>query len=349
MKVSDFFSGILKMFNLTCISFDETNYRLEQLEDWYLQGDIKDITDYTITDLEVERIKIFKNVIFKYQQGQSFINQNYRDRFKKEYGDAVENFENDGSDYTIELPFEKLQFARIGGGSLNVAFALQGADLQPYIPKPVLFYVWKNVSTTPFYVSGSSAVQVSDYLVCGDFTEWNFSFHSNNFGQEQSVQTGGQLVNSLFLNYYSNYISNLYRLQSRLVKAKAVLPVIDLVKLKLNDRVVIRGVRYVINQFTTNLNTGEIDFELIKDFRESVGIISQTITTPPAGGTVFIPVNNPGEVFTPVVNPTPIRVVDPTIANPFLEVIIGSNTSGVEIISSVEGSLGSFITVIQQP
>jgi len=34
MKVTDFVTGILKMFNLTAFSFDETNYTFEQLENW---------------------------------------------------------------------------------------------------------------------------------------------------------------------------------------------------------------------------------------------------------------------------------------------------------------------------
>ena len=37
--------------------------------------------------------------------------------------------------------------------------------------------------------------------------------------------------------------------------------------LKLNDRVVIRDKRYVINNIQTELNTGKINLELLTDFR----------------------------------------------------------------------------------
>jgi len=37
--------------------------------------------------------------------------------------------------------------------------------------------------------------------------------------------------------------------------------------LKLNDRLIIRDKRYIINSFTTDLTTGEVDLELLNDFR----------------------------------------------------------------------------------
>jgi hypothetical protein len=45
------------------------------------------------------------------------------------------------------------------------------------------------------------------------------------------------------------------------------LPFTKLIGLKLNDRIVIRDKRYIINQYTTDLDTFETKFELIQDFR----------------------------------------------------------------------------------
>jgi hypothetical protein len=77
IKVSDFFSGILKMFNLTAFSFDESNYTLEQLENWYYQGFIKDFSQYTITDLDFQRIKPYKKVNFNYEKSESILNKRW--------------------------------------------------------------------------------------------------------------------------------------------------------------------------------------------------------------------------------------------------------------------------------
>jgi hypothetical protein len=58
IKVTDFFTGILKMFNLTAYSEDGVNFTLQQLEDWYYEGQIKDFSQYCVFDsLDFERIK----------------------------------------------------------------------------------------------------------------------------------------------------------------------------------------------------------------------------------------------------------------------------------------------------
>jgi len=344
IKVSDFFSGILKMFNLTAISFDEVNYQLEQLEDWYLQGDIKDITEYTTTDITIERVKIFKNINFKYQKGQSFVNQNYRDSFGKDYGDLVQPFTNEGQDYNITLPFEKLQYVRLSTGTLNVAYSLQSPDFKPYIPKPVLFYVWQNQDTTPFWISGT---QLTNYLVTGDFCEFNFQFHSNNFGQEQSIQTGGQLTFSLFANYYSNYITNIFKEQNRIYKVKAILPTIDLVRLKLNDRLIIRDTRFIINQFTTNLITGVVDLELIKDFRDALAIVQQTSLVPSDGGLLEIPVLDKNEIFT--ITSDDDSIIDYIDLKLFvLDISVFANVGTDDLFAVITGDKGSIINIISE-
>jgi hypothetical protein len=55
-----------------------------------------------------------------------------------------------------------------------------------------------------------------------------------------------------------------------MVKVSMRLPYSELLNLKLNDRIVIRDKRYIINQFTTNLKTFEVQMELIQDFRSII-------------------------------------------------------------------------------
>jgi hypothetical protein len=52
-----------------------------------------------------------------------------------------------------------------------------------------------------------------------------------------------------------------------MVKVSMRLPYSELLGLRLNDRIVIRDKRYIINTFTTDLDTFESKFELIQDFR----------------------------------------------------------------------------------
>jgi hypothetical protein len=45
------------------------------------------------------------------------------------------------------------------------------------------------------------------------------------------------------------------------------MPITQLSTIKLNDKIVYKDKKYIINQFTTDLTTGEVDFELVSDFR----------------------------------------------------------------------------------
>jgi len=271
MKIADFFSGVLKMFNLTAFSKNETIYTIEQLESWYQSGEIKDFSEYTFTDLEFERIKAYKKIDFKYQKCESLINRNFSDSFAREYGDLTYTFSTDGSDYTIELPFENLQFANIDDANLNVGYALQTApDYKPYIPKPIIVYKYGNRITAFKAKNGGSTVDITSYNAFGQDVIYTGAINSLNWGLEYSLYSNNTVNNSLFYNYYFSYLNNLYSLKSRMVKVSMRLPFTKLINLKLNDRIVIRDKRYIINQYTTDLDTFETKFELIQDFRNAL-------------------------------------------------------------------------------
>lgn len=268
IKVSDFFSGILKMFNLTAFSEDEINFTLEQLENWYYQGAIKDFSAYTTTDIEFERIKAYKKIIFEFEKSESFMNRAFYDNAGREYGNLQYQFNIDGSDYNIKLPFETLLFNKFTSTSLQVGYSID-KKFAPYITKPVIFYKLGNANIgADFYFSdGSTTSAISNYNVFGQDVLYNGQNHSLNFGEEISSYYLTSITNSLFNDYYYNYLANLYSLKSRMVKVSMRLPYNELLNLKLNDRIVIRDKRYIINQFTSDLTTFEVKMELIQDFR----------------------------------------------------------------------------------
>lgn len=267
MRVSDFVSAILKMFNLTAFSENESVYTLEQLENWYYQGQIKNLTQYTITDLDFERIKPYKKINFEYEKSESFMNRAFFDNGAREYGNLSYTFNTDGNDYTIKLPFENLLFNKFTGINLQVGYSIN-KTFQTYIPKPIILYKFGNVSSGDFeFNNGSTTSTISNYNVFGQDTNYQNTKQTLNWGIEISSYYLNTITNTLFQNYYFNYLSNLYSLKSRMVKVSMRLPYSELLNLKLNDRIVIRDKRYIINQFTTNLKTFEVQMELIQDFR----------------------------------------------------------------------------------
>ena len=268
IKVADFLSGILKMFNLTAFSTDGINFTLEQLENWYYLGGIKDFSEYCTTDLDFNRIKPYKKINFEYEKSENLLSRNFFTTNSREYGNLSSTFNTDGSDYSIKLPFENLLFNKFTGTNLQVGYALK-SDLNPYAPKPIILYFTERKSGTLFINNGSGATNISNFNVFGQdcIDTADLTNNTLNWGVEISSYFLQPINNSLFNNYYLAYLNNLYSLKSRMVKVKMRLPYLELLNLRLNDRIVIRDKRYIINQYTTDLTTFESDFELIQDFR----------------------------------------------------------------------------------
>jgi hypothetical protein len=137
-----------------------------------------------------------------------------------------------------------------------------------YIPKPVILYDYGTIASASFKINdGSSTTTANAYNVFGQDTSISGVNFTSNFGAEQSTFTNFIETNSLYNNYYAEYINNIFNIKARITKIKAIMPIPFLTALKLNDRVVIRDKRYTINSYSTDLTTGEVDLELLNDFR----------------------------------------------------------------------------------
>ena len=274
MKVSDFFSGVLKEFNCTCVATSENVFEILPLEDWYGQGAIVDITQYTdIDSIDIERIKLYKKVAFKYQQSESFVNRNFFKISNSEYGNMEYQFAYDGDEYAIETPFENLLFARsthssgdyaIFGYTLNESF-------NAYTPKPMLLYLYgesNDLSAHPIkFYDGTTHQDIDSFAQFGQDLTYQNTKYSLNFGAENSVIHEETIQQGLYAEYYFPYLVNLFNLKNRLVNVKTNLPISLLTNLQLNDRLIIRDKRYIINEMKSNLTTGQVDFSLYLDFR----------------------------------------------------------------------------------
>jgi hypothetical protein len=269
MKVEDFFSGILKMFNLTCLSYQDNVYEIEQLESWYTNGAIEDISQYVLSDdLTVSKLETFNKINFNYTKSQSFMNVNYFSNNAIEYGDLKADLDSDGGDYTIQLPFENLLFNKFTGQNLQVGYSLK-TDFKAYIPKPVILYDLGVLASCDFYIGSltTSRVNALTYNCFGQDTIANGFNYTSNFGADISSFYLTSIQSGLYNTYYNSYLQNIYNIKSRKYSVKAKFPISLLTSIKLNTRLVIRDRIYIINNMKIDLNTGLVDLELISDFR----------------------------------------------------------------------------------
>jgi hypothetical protein len=270
IKISDFFSGILNMFNLTINPISATEFEVETLESWYSKGVIKNITLNTNDTYEVGRVKLYKQIDFRYQQSETILNRKFFGFNQMEYGNLRNVFQNDGSDFKIELPFENLLQQKFTDINIQVGYSVD-INGQPITPKPMLLYMndGQNISANPieFFAGELGFITLNAYMPFGQDLQYNQNLFSLNWGAEISSFYLNVISNSLFATYWSNYLAGLYDLRQRLYTFQTMLPLSKLNSLKLNDRLVIEDKRYLINDYKTNLTTGMVNLTLLQDFR----------------------------------------------------------------------------------
>lgn len=291
MKVQDFVKGLMLMFNMTIYSIKDNEYWLEPLDDWYSKGAVIDITSFTdVTSIEHNRMPLYKKIGFQFQESESFMNKNFSQTYNRNYGDTMYQYNYDGGEFVIDVPFENLLGQKFTGTDLQVGYSLN-TSFAPYVPKPILFYQYDNQSATfKFKDDGGGTNTITTYTPFGQDLLYNGNDVTLNFAPETSSLLLEAIQVTGFSQYYFSYLYNLYNLKQRLVNVKTNLPTSLVTGLQLNDRLVIRDKRYIINEMKTNLSTGDVDLQLILDFRP---VINSTQTTPvvsPNGGDVLIPV-----------------------------------------------------------
>jgi len=386
MKVEDFLRGVLLDFNMTCVGVEENVYQVLPLDLWYSQGAIVDITEYTDLDsIDIERVKLFKKINFKYQESESFVNKNYFRTYNQQYGSLEYKFDYDGSEYVIESPFENLLFARSTDGTnyAILGYALN-ENYQAYTPKPCLFYFYGASDSLPHdirFYNGTTNLNIDSYALFGQDLSYQNTKYSLNFGADNSIIHLETIQQGLYATYYFPYLSNLFDLKQRLINVKTILPISLLTELRLNDRVIIRDKRYIINEMKSNLTTGEVNFSLYLDFRPLIaqdpinpdpnaqcldvnipfpnGVVSATITSSTVGVTITpstITENQLVEVCIPANANTTSNITaentNPIITESLLNLI--TEESSVQVIeldvtyTYANGSIGYTTIIITQ-
>ena len=285
MKISDFFSGICKLFNLTCYASNVNDYQLKPLDDWYSAGAIIDISKYTdVKTIGVDRMKLYKKINMKFQDSECFLNKQFTQLFNRSYGDTSYEYNYDGGEFTLNVPFENLLQNKFTGSNLQVGYSLNN-EFAPYVPKPVLLYQYDNKDADFKFNNGGTTSTITNYTPFGQDLYTNLTDYTLNFAPDISTMLNVPIQQTLFGTYYFSYLYNLYNLKQRLISVKTILPISLLTKLQLNDRLVIRDKRYIINSMKSNLTTGEVNFELILDFRPMINS-TQTPYVDLSGGDV---------------------------------------------------------------
>jgi hypothetical protein len=286
ITVEAFLSGIVKALNLVVIPIDQNTFEFQQIEAWYQIGDVVDVTKYIqANDIEITTANLFKKIDFKYEKSENILNNKYSSQNSPlEYGDLMFDNPNSAftSNYEVKLPFENIMFERYTDSTFLTA-TCWNKDLQAYTPKPLLLYSngieqfkLDGTAIDAYYTDGTTTTDFSQYhrfsneIAIGG-TDLSY-INTLNWNAEISTWYLQTVTNGLFQRYYSNQIFNLYNQRTRVLKVKGNFTPKLLTSIRLNDRLIVSNKRYIINTMTTDLTTGEVELELLNDFRQIGGV-----------------------------------------------------------------------------
>lgn len=273
MTVNDFLTGLFKMFNLTIVPNGD-QLEVYNLQDWYVQGTIRDISKYIDrSSTPIDRGNILSSITFNFKKPESFLISQFFKLNSRYYGDESYVFRDengnkaDGESMTISLPFEQMIYEKVKKG---VVYGYVADDKQePYNISAHLMYIVNTSITNTISI-------IDDFGVSNEVSVYNRPSHRGGFGitgysttfsTDFDEYTNTGLNQNLLTNYYLDYILDLFNKKARLFNYKAKLPNEIIRNLKLNDRLIIDGRRYLINNMELNLTaaSGNTNLELIND------------------------------------------------------------------------------------
>jgi hypothetical protein len=294
MKVLDFLTGLFKTFNLTAY-FEDGVTIVKTLDDYYATYNTYDLTERTHSEQhEVAQALPFSDLVLKFQEPVAKLGQRFEQLNNRQYGELryLADASKKGK-YNVENPFSTMIQERLINTTTGNSTTIQVGTMvddnnNAGFGKPLLFYGIYNDTAGNIninWINGLRPDPVTDQPQVGTRTPFNKYWMAGVSNELASVNTpptinltygsevntfwltdyGGN-NNSLFQNYYQNYIVNAFDSRNRLYSFKVKLSIDQLLNLKLNDRIIISNRQYKINKIKINMTTGESDLELLNEF-----------------------------------------------------------------------------------
>lgn len=299
IKVIDFLTSLFKMFNLV-ITPDGENINVQDLPTWYTEGEIHDVTQYVDTETQtVKRGRIFSEINFLFEESDQILADEFRQSNNQGYGDLEFKLVDssgtpltdvDGERLDIEVEFENPIYERLFDLNTNAETVIQycpyfDRNINPISGNPFLFYAPSvSVLADPIGYLGSSYEEINTSIYMPSHSrQIDTSSFNLNFNAELNEYTSSLFEDTIYKRYYEDYITDMFSIKRRIYDITAILPNSLLNTLELNDRLIIKDTRYIINSISSNLVTRKDTLELINDIYDAPlqsDVLSSSLWTP---------------------------------------------------------------------
>ena len=278
IKVIDLITGLFKMFNLTAYD-NGSEIVVKSLDSFYASGTSIDLSKYVDSSSStVSPSTLYNEISFKYSDTKTLFAQNHLEQFNYNWAEENYNIENkyDGDKYEIVVPFSHQKYERLYDNATGSPTAIQwgwsvdklndDGTGQTYLGAPLVFYAIQQTGTNIRITDGVTPVTIGVYFIPSNSALLSDIETNINFKAELNEYTNTVFTQTLFQNYYSDYISDVFDFRRRIIKVTAHLPLLLLsgsTAIKLEDEIIVNQRAYRINQVTYNIGEGKAEFELI--------------------------------------------------------------------------------------
>jgi len=280
VKVYDFLTSILKMFNLVVVP-DGDDLFVDDLQNWYTTGKVYDISQYVdTTQNKVSRGKILNQIDFKFKESKQVLADFYYQQNNIYYGNLEEKLYTDdtqtellsGEQLEIETIFEQPIFERLIDLNTNAQTTIQygliaDEQINSYVGEPFLMYAQNvSISSNPIGYGNGTYQEINTTVFMPTHSlEIDTESFNINFNAVSNEYTAQVFDETIYNTYWSDYITDIFSIKRRVYNYTAILPNFLLSVLKANDRLVINGQRFLINTIKSNIVNRKDSLELIND------------------------------------------------------------------------------------
>ena len=281
MKQIDFVLGLQKMFNLVFVPDKnrENHLLIEPYIDYMTGGTEKawnDLIDYDhditlkpTTDLQAKRYE------WTQTPGQDFVATAVQDQRGRVYGRyQVLDPENDFAtgDKVIEAPFAPYIVSLIPGRPFQIYRSINASGQRIENPKPMLaYYGGLTDNFGEYYVKaddGTTGSAATLFPYFSPFATDQPALDDNQlqYGIERPfVPMATPPVNTLFVKYWSQYVTELYSDEARIMTLHVKLDRVELADFEFSDKIWMRGARWRVLRMTYDANVeGLVKVECLK-------------------------------------------------------------------------------------
>ena len=288
----DFFSWILKMFNLyvTEDKVKEKHLIIEPYVDYY------DLTDYEDWTYKVARDKPWsikpmgmlngRFFEYKYKEDNDFYNEGYKKKYNLPYGSNLQDtgFQFAKDKQTTEVGFSPTPLVKYSGKDKVVSAIYKvskgnDVDQEEQTDSNIRILMIKKITgVTAWYITDNGAdLQQPPDLLGSSLTVYGYAGHFDdptdptidiNFGAAEEIycQPNSYPSNNLFNTYWSEYIAEIADKDSKILTCHVYLTELDIAQLDFSKPVFIDGVLWRINKIMDfDASAGELTkVELLK-------------------------------------------------------------------------------------